>query len=161
MYIGVASALEPVDICLRLLQATSGWVLNGSEIENRVEAASQGLSGMPREWLNPSRADDASWMLPFLGSWGSGNSWLVVARVELEDGLQSLRKLRQAEEGQAPLVSSLTAANLANFLSAQDGHQVQQFFSPFDAILLEVGAGERWALFGGSQLEAILQGGSL
>ena len=136
-------------------------MLNGSEIENWIQAASQGLSGLPREWLNPSHADDAAWMLPFLDNWGSGNSWLVLSHVELEDGLQSLRNLRQPSEGCEPLLSSLTPTTLADFLTGQDSSLVEPFFAPFDAILLEVGMGERWALIGRIELEAILKASNL
>ncbi len=159
VYLGEASTLQPVDVCLRLLRATSGWVLNGSEIENWIEAAGQGLGGLPREWLNPSLADDVSWMLPFLGNWGSGNSWLVLSHAELEDGLHSLRNLRQSAEGHSALLTSLTPTTLAEFLTQRESSVVEPFFAPLDAILLEVGAGERWALVGRSELEAILQSG--
>ena len=161
VYLGEAATLQPVDVCLSLLRATSGWVLNGSEIEKWIEAASEGLSGLPREWLNPSRADDASWMLPFLDNWGSGSSWLVFSHVELEDALQSLRDLRQPNEGRQPLIASLNPTSLAELLTEQDGSLVKPFFAPFDAILLEVGAGERWALVGRPELEAILQSSDL
>lgn len=161
VYLGEAATLQPVDVCLNLLHATSGWVLNGSEIENWIQAAIQGLSGQPREWLNPSQADDASWMLPFLDSWGSGNSWLVLSHVDLDDGLQSLRNLRQSSEGGQPLLTSLTPTSLADFLTGQDNSVVEPFFAPFDAILLEVGAGERWALVGRQELEAILKSSNM
>ncbi|MEZ6149140.1 MAG: FHA domain-containing protein [Pirellulaceae bacterium] len=157
VYLGEAATLQPVDVCLSLLRAKSGWVLNGSEIENWIEAASQGLGGSPREWLNPSQADDASWMLPFLGNWGSGSAWLVLSHAELEDGLLSLRTLRQPSDGRQPLLALLTPTALADFLTGQDSSQVEPFFAPFDAFLLEVGAGERWALVGRLELQSILQ----
>ncbi|MCA9157331.1 MAG: FHA domain-containing protein [Planctomycetales bacterium] len=161
VYLGDAATLQPVDVCLSLLRAKSGWVLNGSEIENWIEAASQGLGGSPREWLNPSPADDASWMLPFLGNWGTGSSWLVLSHAELEDGLLSLRDLRQPGDGRQPLLASLNPTALADFLIGQDSSQVEPFFAPFDAILVEVGSGERWALVGRLELQSILQSSDL
>ncbi len=157
VYRGQSSGWDPVDVGLRVLQITSGWVLNGSEIENWMEAARQGLSGLPREWLNPAKSDDASWMLPFLSNWGSGKSWLVFASVELDDALQNILSLRPTSEDAPPLMPALTPQALATFLAEHDRRAVERFFQPFDAIMVEVRAGERWALFSRRDLQAALR----
>ncbi len=157
VYRGQSSGLDPVDVGLRLLQITSGWVLNGGDIENWMEAARQGLKGLPREWLNPAKSDDASWMLPFLSNWGSGKAWLVFSSVDLDDALQNILSLRPISEDAPPLMPALTPTELANFLAEHDQRAVARFFQPFDAIMLEIRAGQSWALFSRHNLQTALR----
>ncbi len=153
---GRGSDLDPVDIGLRMLQITSGWVLNGGDIENWMEAARQGLSGAPREWLNPAKADDASWMLPFLSGWGSGSAWLVFASVDLDEALDKILSLRPISDDAPPLMPALTPTALATFLAEHEPRAVERFFQPFDAILLEIQAAQGWALFSRQDLQSAL-----
>jgi pSer/pThr/pTyr-binding forkhead associated (FHA) protein len=154
---GVGPSLDPVDVGLRVLQTTSGWVLNGGDIENWMEAARQGLSGQPREWLNPARADDASWMPPFLSSWGTGQAWLVFSSVDLDEALRNILSLRPIADDAPPLMPALTPMALATFLADHEQPAVERFFQPFDAILLEITAGKHWALFSQHDLTAALR----
>jgi pSer/pThr/pTyr-binding forkhead associated (FHA) protein len=157
VYRGAGSGIDPVDVGLRVLQTTSGWVLNGGDIENWMEAARQGLSGQPREWLNPARSDDASWMLPFLSGWGTGQAWLVFSNVELDEALRNILSLRPITDDAPPLMPALTPTALAAFLADHEQRAVERFFQPFDAILLEIAAGKHWALFSRHDLTAALR----
>jgi hypothetical protein len=137
--------------------ATSGWVLDGAEIEKWCASVGETEQALPDKWLQPAGQDDASWMLPFSTRWGSDQSWLVYARAEPADVKKSLLNLRNSVGGKPPLVPSLAPAAIADFLANQAGTSVQRFFSPLDAILIEVHAGERWALFGRRDLEACMR----
>lgn len=156
LYRGISARFDPVDVSMRLLAATSGWVLDGAEIESWIDAKAAGVAEPPGRWLSPARTDDASWMLPFSTSWGSDKTWLVYARADWDHVQQSLVNLRHPLGGKQPLVTSLSPTALTEFLANRAGSAVQRFFSPLDAILLEVHAGTRWALFGRKDLEPSL-----
>ncbi len=155
LYRGASPRFDPLDVALRLAQATRGWIFNGREIERWLtEHRESGLLSPP---CLPALADDASWMLPFSDSWGTNATWLVYARAELADVIQSFSALRLSTGSGAPVVPSLTPTSLADFLANHATTAVHRFFNPLDAILIEVHAGERWAIFGRKDLDASLR----
>ena len=182
LYRGVTARFDPADVALRLLHATSGWVIDGSEVErwqdllqasegqrrmmdrgggNLPDGEAGGLqSNAPKpslDWLHPVRDDDASWIQPFLERWGSNRAWLVFARAEPEDVARAWLQLHDSGPGQGESLPVLRPATIADFMANRTGMWVQRFFAPLDAVLLEIHGGERWALFGRRDLEACLQ----
>jgi hypothetical protein len=157
LFRGVSSRFNPVDVAMRLLQATTGWVVDGGEVERWQTSLQSSAPGEAIDWLMPARDDDASWMLPFVQRWGSNQAWLVYARAEPEDVAKVWLQLNQSGAPQGATFPLLSPFAIADFLANRSGTVVQRFFAPLDAILLEVHCGERWALFGRRDLESCLQ----
>ncbi|WP_231690820.1 FHA domain-containing protein [Aureliella helgolandensis] len=145
---GVAQSEDPVDVGLRLLQTTNGWVVNGNEIEFWHEATQQDTVSADDLGLTPIRAEDASWILQFSALRGTGKAWLLFSSGDVKQVENTLLQLQSAQAANAASLPMLTAAGLAELLASQAADEVEPLFGPIDAILVETHDGSTWEIYG-------------
>ncbi len=156
LYRGGSARFDPIDVARRLLLASPGWmVVAGANHSKASDPRSESNPASIAFEVTPLSPDDVSWMLPWNAQWGQQHSLIVYSRSDakrIESSFEQLGRLIGVNDWQADFASDSFNDFLANRL--QD--TVHRFFSPFDAILVEISGGKRWAYFAPKELETVM-----
>ena len=152
----VAVRFDPIDVALRLLLASPGWMVTKRNADPNAEASDTESTDLIFEFdVKPLSPDDVGWMLPWSEQWGQHRSMIVYSRSDakkIENSFEQLQRLLEMSDRQEWFAPD----SLSDFLANRLQDIVNRFFSPLDAVLTELSDGKRWAYFAPKDLEKVL-----
>jgi pSer/pThr/pTyr-binding forkhead associated (FHA) protein len=156
LFRGGSARFDPIDVARRLLLASPGWMVTKRASDPALGLSDHAATSTSFAFdVTPLPADDVGWMLPWSEQWGRHQSLIVYSRSDakrIESSFEQLHRLLNMTDRHALFAPE----SLSDFLANRLQDTVNRFFSPLDAVLVELSSGKRWAYFAPKDLEKVL-----